>query len=94
MVRKSAKSATAPALEAPLHNAEIAVRLDDMATMLELGGANPFRVRAYRNASRLLGRYGREAAEMIAKGESLDALPGIGEDLAGKIQDLALTGTT
>ena len=94
MVRKSAKSATTPALEAPLHNAEIAVRLDDMATMLELGGANPFRVRAYRNASRLLGRYGREAAEMIAKGESLDALPGIGEDLAGKIQDLALTGTT
>jgi DNA polymerase (family 10) len=81
-------------LRSPLRNSEIADRFDDIATMLELGSANPYRVRAYRNASRLLRRYGREASEMLAQGEDLDALPGIGSDLAGKIRDLAQTGTT
>jgi DNA polymerase (family 10) len=81
-------------LDAPLRNNEVADRFDDIAIMLELSGANPFRVRAYRNASRLLRRYGREVADMIAGGEDLSELPGIGEDLAGKIRDLAETGTT
>ena len=84
----------APALKAPLRNIEIADRFDDIATMLDLGEANQFRVRAYRNASRLLRRYGREASEMIAEGTDLAELPGIGRDLADKIADLAKTGTT
>jgi DNA polymerase (family 10) len=84
----------APALRAPLRNSEIADRFDDIATMLDLGEANQFRVRAYRNASRFLRRYGREASEMIAEGDDLAELPGIGNDLADKIKDLAKTGTT
>lgn len=94
MAKPAMKSASAPVLRAPLRNSEIADRFDDIATMLELSGANQFRVRAYRNASRLLRRYGREASELIAQGVSLAELPGIGEDLAGKIQNLAETGTT
>ena len=94
MVKQAATSPKVPMLRAPLHNIEIADRFDDIATMLELSEANPFRVQAYRNASRLLRRYGREASEMIAQGASLAELPGIGEDLAGKIRDLAQTGTT
>jgi DNA polymerase (family 10) len=81
-------------LKAPLRNSEIADRLDDIAVMLDLGEANPFRIRAYQTASRLLRRYGREASEMISKGEDLAQLPGIGKDLAGKIKELAETGTT
>lgn len=93
-VKRATKFRTGAKLRAPLRNSEIADRFDDIATMLELSDANPFRVRAYRNASRLLRRYGREASDMIAEGESLTKLPGIGEDLAGKIRDLAETGTT
>jgi DNA polymerase (family 10) len=92
MAKAAAKSTNVAVLRAPLHNSEIADRFDDIAAMLELSQANPFRVRAYRNASRLLRRYGREASEM--ESASLAELPGIGEDLAGKIRDLAETGTT
>lgn len=91
---KAAVAKRTPAGPAPLRNSEIADRFDDIATMLDLGGANLFRIRAYRNAARFLRRYGREAADMIAAGGDLAELPGIGTDLAGKIRDLAATGTT
>jgi DNA polymerase (family X) len=81
-------------VRSPLRNSEIADQLDDIATMLELAGANQFRVRAYRNASRLLRRYGREVSDMLAGGEKLAELPGVGKDLAGKIQNLTETGST
>jgi DNA polymerase (family 10) len=93
MVRQNARHRQS-LLKVPLRNSEIADRFDDITTMLDLSGANPFRIRAYQNASRLLRRYGREASEMIAKGEDLAQLPGIGKDLAGKIKELAETGTT
>jgi hypothetical protein len=40
----------------PAHNPEIAQGLDDIADLLELEDANPFRVRAYRNAARVVRR--------------------------------------
>jgi DNA polymerase (family 10) len=80
-------------LRAPLRNNEIADKFDDIATMLDLKGANPFRARAYRNAARFLRRCGREVADVLAKGESLSDWPGIGDDLAGKIRQLAETGS-
>lgn len=36
----------------PLHNADIAAIFAEIADLLEIQGANPFRVRAYRNAAR------------------------------------------
>lgn len=77
-----------------VHNADIAAALDTIGDLLEIGGANRFRVRAYRNASRLLDSLGEDVAAMIARGDDLDGLPGIGEDLAGKITDIVRTGTT
>jgi DNA polymerase (family 10) len=62
--------------------------------MLALQSANPFRVRAYQNAARTLRRRGGEVADMLSRGEDLTTLEGVGEDLAGKIRDLAETGTT
>ena len=60
--------------------------------MLEIDGANPFRVRAYREAARVLGEMLEPAARLAV--EELARLPGIGKDLAAKIRDVAETGTT
>src|SRR5574338_246136 len=77
-----------------VHNADVAAVFEEIADLLEIEGANPFRVRAYRFAARTLRDLSREVAEMVAKGEDLTSLPGIGEDLAGKIKDIVETGTT
>lgn len=77
-----------------IRNNQIADLFDEIADLLDLQQANPFRIRAYRNAARLLRGLQREVADMLAKGEDLDALPGIGADLAGKIQDVVETGGT
>jgi DNA polymerase (family 10) len=77
----------------PVHNADIAAIFDEIADLLEIEGANPFRVRAYRNAARTLRDLKREVTAMIAEGGDLTELPGIGEDLASKIKEIVRTGT-
>ncbi|MGB5368467.1 MAG: DNA polymerase/3'-5' exonuclease PolX [Polyangiales bacterium] len=76
----------------PVRNAEIADLFDRMAVLLEIQGANPFRVRAYRNAARTLDGLPRSVADMLAEEEDLSKLPGIGKDLAGKIAEFIETG--
>ena len=76
----------------PVVNAEIASELDKVADLLDIEGANPFRVRAYRRAARLVGGLPRNISDMLAAGEDLDDLPGIGEDLAEKIATIAKGG--
>ena len=49
----------------PVHNPDIAAMFEDIADLLELQGANPFRIRAYRNAARTVGRMSDEAAGML-----------------------------
>ncbi|HSJ47568.1 MAG TPA: helix-hairpin-helix domain-containing protein, partial [Gammaproteobacteria bacterium] len=75
-----------------IHNSEIAETFARLADLLELEDANPFRVRAYRNASRTVGSHSRSMADMVQQGEDLSRLPGIGKDLAGKIETLVQTG--
>jgi DNA polymerase (family 10) len=74
-----------------IHNAEIAAMFNELADLLELDGANEFRVRACGNAARVVGGLSQSAADIIAKGEELSELPGIGKDLAGKITDIVAT---
>ncbi len=76
----------------PVHNADIAAAFEGIADLLEIENANPFRVRAYRNAARQLQGMGVPVAEMLARGEDLTELPGIGDDLAGKIKEIVETG--
>ncbi|MGC2201654.1 MAG: DNA polymerase/3'-5' exonuclease PolX [Stellaceae bacterium] len=76
----------------PVLNSDIARSLDKLADLLELEGANPFRIRAYRNAARVVGELPRSVTAMTAAGEDLAELPGIGKDLADKIETLAATG--
>ena len=75
-----------------VQNAEIADRFEQLADLLEIQGANPFRVRAYRNAARFIRGHSRSLAELLAEGADLADLPGIGDDLAGKIATLVQTG--
>ncbi|MGH7130085.1 MAG: helix-hairpin-helix domain-containing protein, partial [Planctomycetaceae bacterium] len=76
-----------------MHNAEVARVFDRLADLLEIQGANPFRVRAYRNASRILEGLTEPLADIVADPDrALDDLPGIGEDLAEKIETILATG--
>jgi DNA polymerase (family X) len=76
----------------PIHNPDVAEILDEIADLLELSEANPFRVRAYRNASRTIRDLGREVRDMAEAGEDLSQLPGVGKDLAERIREIAETG--
>lgn len=77
----------------PIHNADIARIFNQVADLLEISGANPFRVRAYRNAARTVDDHPQSMATLLAEGEDLSELPGIGKDLAGKIAEIIETGT-
>ena len=77
----------------PVHNTDIAGIFDEIADFLEIEGENPFRIRAYRNAARTVSGLGVELKDMVAEGEDLTRLPGIGKELAAKIQEILETGT-
>src|SRR5512135_221443 len=69
----------------------IAQVLDEMGTLLEVRGENPFRCRAYHNAAQALRGLSADLSEMIADGR-LAEVPGIGETLYSKVVQLATTG--
>lgn len=76
-----------------MRNGEIARLFDELADLLEIDGANPFRVRAYRNAARTITDFRESIATLAGQGEAaLRQLPGIGEDLARKIVVIVQTG--
>jgi DNA polymerase (family 10) len=78
----------------PVQNAVIAAHFDELADLLELQGANPFRVRAYRNAARTLENVSQSIADLCLKPDhDLTEFEGIGKDLAGKIETLVQSGT-
>ena len=76
----------------PVQNAEIAAMFDQAAELLEIGGENQFRVRAYRRAAREIEGLPKAVASLLKSGRDLSELPGIGKDLAGKIADIIKTG--
>lgn len=76
-----------------MHNQHIASLFEELADLLEIQGANAFRVRAYRNAARTLENLSESAADIVAlPGRSLTELDGIGQDLADKIKVIVQTG--
>jgi DNA polymerase (family 10) len=75
-------------------NADIATVFDHVADLLEYQGGNVFRVRAYRNAARTIGRMVEPLASVrSAPGRALTDIEGIGADLAGKIATLLDSGS-
>lgn len=74
-------------------NTHIADVLDEIADLLEFQDANPFRVRAYRNAARTVRDHGEPLAAIVADPQrTLTDIAGIGKDLAEKITTLVQTG--
>ena len=63
-----------------------------MANLLAARRANPFRVRAYRTAAESLLGLSEDLADLAAR-RQLQAIPGIGRDLAEKIEEFLATGT-
>jgi DNA polymerase (family 10) len=76
----------------PVHNADIAAVFEEIADLLEIEGANVFRVRAYRNAARTLQELSRDVRTLVQEGQDLTELPTIGDDLAAKIREIVDTG--
>jgi DNA polymerase (family X) len=76
----------------PVHNSDIAAIFNKTADLLEIKGENAFRVRAYRNAARSIDDLAGRITDMIREGKDLSNLPGIGKDLAGKIETIEQTG--
>ena len=77
----------------PVHNADVAAIFDEVADLLDIEGANRFRVRAYRNAARTIGQLSQPVADLVTEGKDLSELPDVGDDLAGKIEEIVETGT-
>ncbi len=75
-------------------NAQIAAVFDQVATMLEMDGANPFRIRAYREGARVIAELAEPAATLALTEGRLQQVKGIGKDLEQKIRELVTTGET
>ena len=76
----------------PIHNAEIAELFNRLADLLEIEDANPFRIRAYRNAARTIATLAQNVTSLLEAGRDLSELPGIGAAIAEKIQSIVKTG--
>src|SRR6266566_3199634 len=76
-----------------MQNPDIARLFDEVADLLEIQDANPFRVRAYRNAARTIRDFPEPIADLVRAGtKDLTEIAGIGDDLAEKIADIVTTG--
>ncbi len=76
-----------------MENIEIANIFEEVADLLDIQGGSPFRVRAYRTAARTIGTLGTPVEDLLRSGPAaLEELPGIGADLAGKIEVICKTG--
>jgi DNA polymerase (family 10) len=77
-----------------MKNEDIARVFGEIADLLELGDENTYRVIAYRNAERELSSTGYDIPALLAAGEPLPRMPGIGPELSAKIREICETGTS
>lgn len=70
---------------------EVVRTLEDIGTLLELQGENPFKSRAYYTAARALSSLDTSALEALVQSGKLRTLKGIGAALAEKITELVTT---
>ena len=66
--------------------------LEEIGTLLELKGENPFKIRAYANAARSIDAWGGSLSDLQDE-EALAKIPGIGKAIAAKIKELTTTGS-
>jgi DNA polymerase (family 10) len=73
-------------------NSEVARILGNIARLLEVKGDNPFRIRAYLRAAQNIEGLTQGLEGVLSEGR-LREIPGIGKDLAEKIEEILSTGT-
>ena len=74
-----------------VQNFELARLFYEMATLLEVRNESVFRVRAYQRAAQMLESLTEDIAAVAARG-GLQKLPGIGKDLAIRVEEFLNTG--
>lgn len=74
-----------------MKNRELADLFERMPDLLEFKDKNPFKISAYRKASRILGDLTQDIEEIAKRGD-LKKISGIGEGIAQKIEDSLKTG--
>src|SRR2546423_13372361 len=78
-----------------MDNEEIARRFNQMASLMEIRGEDPFRLRSYRMAAEAIETWPTQM-KSIAAGQGsggLQEIPGVGKAIAGKIIELVEKGT-
>ncbi len=75
-----------------MKNTEIANLFNEIADFLEVKDENPFRIRAYRRAAQAVEGLAEDITAIAGRGALLE-IPGIGKDLAAKIQEYLEKGT-
>lgn len=75
-------------------NRQIADKLQEMGDLLEQQGANPFRVRAYRQAAAQLNHQAEPVDEILERDgiAGLERLPAIGKGIAASIREMVTSG--
>lgn len=74
-----------------MKNIEIAKMLWEMVEMLEIKGANLFRIRAFQKAAQNIENLGEDIAQIAKRGE-LQSIPGVGKGVAKRIEEILKTG--
>ncbi len=76
-----------------VRNSDIARIFYEMADLLEIDGANSFRIRAYRGAAENIERFPHRVENMVKSGEDLTKINGVGTEIASKIKEIVKTGS-
>ncbi len=89
----AAQSSTATVVTGPF-NSQCADRLREAADLLDVQGANPFRISAYRRAAETVRDLPEDLARLIDRDgiAGLEALPGIGRGIASALLEMNRTG--
>ena len=75
-----------------MDNRAAAQVLGEIADLLEIKGENAFKIRAYRSASETIAAWPDAVARL--EDQQLREIPGIGKDLAARIRELVVSGTS
>ena len=75
-----------------MDNKSIATVLYDTADLLEIDGADSFRIRSYRNAAQAIENLSEQIRDLIGEPKKVLAIPGIGKGMLLNLQELFREG--
>jgi len=88
----AAKSNKADSESRAITNAGVAAILHRYAAVLNAGGEDGFKSKAYRRAAETIERMPGAVADLVARGNDLQNLPGIGKAISSAIEEIVRTG--